>query len=97
MHIPYYSKIQYSCVDISNHLLEKCKSTISKDHSVLVQKNQVSFSVQDVSEYQKTHQEEVLFVLFEILDNFPHDKIVIDTHKNLIFEAYKPNQKNYFI
>mgnify|MGYP001803171199 CR=1 FL=1 len=87
LYFPLYGSVRYSCLDISNYLLEKCKSQIESDHLTLVRKGQIKFKNDDISEYKTSHSEPVLFVLFEILDNLPHDKILIDTESNLIFEG----------
>lgn len=66
---------------------------MSVDHAGLAANGQVSFVHADASEYSQTHSEPVLFVLFEILDNLPHDKILIDTESNLVFQRWVRAEK----
>lgn len=86
LYFNYYSLTKYSCLDISDQLLLQCRTLLQQDHGGLIANQRVGFINADVSEYEQPHDEPVLFVLFEILDNLPHDKVLIDTHLNLAFQ-----------
>jgi SAM-dependent MidA family methyltransferase len=93
-HFPYYGKVHYTCLDISDYLLEQCKERLSVDHEALIKHKKIGFINHNFVEYTQKHNEKILFLLFEILDNLPHDKVLIDTESNLIFQRYSNHKTN---
>jgi hypothetical protein len=83
-----YSSTKYTCLDISDHLLQKCKQSLEQEHEKLVFDQKVKFMNRDIVDYDIAHEEPIIFVFFEILDNFPHDKIIIDKQSNLVFQRF---------
>lgn len=83
-----YSKLNYFCVDISASMLAQCKDKLSFQHNWLIKNKKLHFFNQPVEEISLKSTDKVFFLMFELLDNLPHDKIIIDTHTNLIFQWY---------
>lgn len=81
-----YRRIQYRFLDVSGHLLEECRLKMKEKHPLLYKRGQLEFINSAFEDMKMYSEEPVCFMLFEILDNLPHDKIVIDTYNNLVFE-----------
>ena len=77
-----YWKINYTLVEISPILLERSKKVLKQSHKELIEKGQIKFVNKDAFKLNDKFEDEIYLLLFEVLDNLPHDLICFEK-KNL--------------
>ena len=76
-----YWKLNYTVVEISPFLMERSKKILRETHKELIDKGQIKFVNKDAFKLDEKFNEEIYLLLFEVLDNLPHDVIKFDKKK----------------
>jgi len=85
-----YKTINYTIVEISDSLIQKCKEQIQQTHPLLLNptKPQVTFVNSSILDYKQNTPELTFVLLLEVLDNLPHDRLYFDKRSGKLEQAY---------
>ena len=83
-----YPYIEYTLLEISPTLLHKSKSTLYQNHKEKCQRGEIKFVNQDAFKFKEDIGSDVFFMLFEILDNLPHDIVRFTSKLDKIEEMW---------
>lgn len=72
----FYSNINYTLVEISETLIQSSKRILSEGHRALIKSGGLNFVNKDISNFDLNTADHHFILLFEVLDNLPHDKII---------------------
>ena len=73
-----YNCVEYTLLEISESLLKKSRSLVYQNHRDKCNRGEVRFVNQDAFGFRGDLGDDVFFVMFEILDNLPHDMVRFD-------------------
>lgn len=72
-----YQNIEYTIVEISQTMLDRCENVLKNKHWRLVSNGQLKFVHSSISEYTTHDTDQTFVVMLELLDNLPHDRVYI--------------------
>lgn len=73
-----YRRVDYTLVDVSPTLLAAARDRLQEGHGGLIAAGRLRFCAMDLLDFlqQNASAERCLLLLFEVLDNMPHDRVV---------------------
>lgn len=80
-----YKNMQYTIVEISPIMVNRCLKKLSEKHSRLVKNKQINFYNESFVEYSKFDKDLTFVVMLEVLDNMPHDRVYKEVNEILTF------------
>lgn len=72
----FYSSVNYTLVEISETLIQNSKRILAEGHRGLIKSGNLKFVNRDVNNFDLKSSDHQFILLFEVLDNLPHDKII---------------------
>jgi hypothetical protein len=72
----FYSTISYTLVEISETLIQSSKRILAEGHRGLIKNGGLKFVNRDANNFDLKSEEPHFILMFEVLDNLPHDKII---------------------
>lgn len=83
-----YKHMDFTIVEISPVMTQRCRKNLNKKHGKKIKANQIRFENSSISKYKKKDNDLVFVIMLEVLDNMPHDRVYFvsfHTKNNLIF------------
>lgn len=90
---PYYHNINYTLLEISDSLIKSSREKLEWEHSDLIKTNCLKFVNKDAFNYNHSSQEPYFLMMFEILDNLPHDLVEFNLRSESTQEAFMENSQ----
>lgn len=70
-----YKNMNYKIVEISQPMVDRCKTELRKQHGELLDRGQIEIVRESIVSYPKRDNDIVFVLLLEVLDNMPHDRV----------------------
>lgn len=83
-----YPDIEYTLLEISPTLMKKSKTLLYSNHRDKCGRGDIKFVNQDAFTFNEKMGKDVFFMMFEILDNLPHDMVQFSSKLDNIQEAW---------
>jgi SAM-dependent MidA family methyltransferase len=79
--------MQYTIVEISETMINRCKATLAQAHPQLMASGQLRFVNCGIKDYPHHCTDTVYVIMLEVLDNMPHERIYFDSKDEPIGQA----------
>lgn len=70
-----YKNMEFTIVEISPVMTNRCRKNLLKKHGKKIKNNQIRFENCSISKYNKKENDLVFVIMLEVLDNMPHDRV----------------------